>query len=93
MMSVEYMFCIETSLEILHILPKGPKQKTTEQYETYKHYKQSPTNVLNDHLHYKTHTLFETIIHASHTNIATIPISRNWKVNTITASSTTTAKH
>ena len=32
---------IETNLEILHTLPKGPKLNTTEQYEIYKHYKQS----------------------------------------------------
>ena len=38
---------IETNLEILHILPKGPKLNSTEQYEIYKHYKQSPTNILN----------------------------------------------
>ena len=37
---------IETNLEILHIPPKGPKLNTTEQYETFKHYKQSPTNIL-----------------------------------------------
>ena len=29
---------IETNLEILHTLPKGPKLNTTEQYEIYKHY-------------------------------------------------------
>ena len=34
---------IKTNLEILHILPKGPKLNTAEQYEIYKHYKQSPT--------------------------------------------------
>ena len=34
---------IKTNLEILHILPKGPKLNTTEQYEIYKHYKHTPT--------------------------------------------------
>ena len=42
---------IETNLEILHILTKGSKLYTTKQYEIYKHYKQSPTNILNDHVH------------------------------------------
>ena len=46
---------IETNLEILHKLLKGPKLNTTEQYEIYKH-KQFPINILNDQLHYKTHT-------------------------------------
>ena len=36
-------------------LPKGPKQNDTEHYEIYKHYKQSPTNILNDQIHYKSH--------------------------------------
>ena len=36
-------------------LLKGPKLITTEQYETYKHYKQSPTNILNEQIHYKSH--------------------------------------
>ena len=49
---------IETNLEILHILPKGPKLNTTKQYEIYKHYKQSPTNILNYQIQYKSHTLF-----------------------------------
>ena len=39
---------IETNLEILHTLSKGPKLNTAEQYEIYKHYKQSPTNILNE---------------------------------------------
>jgi hypothetical protein len=43
---------IETNLEILFILPKDPKLNTTEQYEINKHYKQSPTNILNDQIHY-----------------------------------------
>ena len=30
---------IETNLDILHIIPKGPKLNTTEEYEMYKHYK------------------------------------------------------
>ena len=34
---------IKINLEILHILPIGAKLNTTEQYEIYKHYKQSPT--------------------------------------------------
>ena len=47
----------EINLEILHTLPKGWKLNKTEQYEIYKHYKQSQTNILNEQLHYKTHTL------------------------------------
>jgi hypothetical protein len=35
---------IETNLEILDTLPKGPKLNNTEQYEIYKHYElSSPT--------------------------------------------------
>ena len=45
----------EINLEILHTFTKGPKLNTTEQYEIFKHYKQSPTNILNDQLYYKTH--------------------------------------
>ena len=67
----------ETNLEILHILPKCPKLNTTEQYEIYKHYKQSPTNILNDQIHYKSHTLFDTIIHCSHNNISANPTTTN----------------
>ena len=58
---------IETNLEILSILLKDSKLNTTEKYEIYKHYKQSPTNIQNDHLHYITHTFFDTITHTSHT--------------------------
>jgi hypothetical protein len=52
-------------------------------YVIYKHYKQSPTNILNDLLHYKTHTFFDTIthIHSSHINISAIPTPMNQKVN------------
>ena len=52
---------------------------STKQNEICKHYKQSPTNMLNDQLHYKTHTLFDTITYASLTNISSIPITINWK--------------
>ena len=52
---------IGTNLKILYILLKGPKLNSTEQYEIYNHYKQSPTNILNDQLHDKTHTLFVAI--------------------------------
>ena len=78
---------IETNLEILHTLPKGPKLNTTEQYEIYKHYKQSPTNILNDQIHYKSHTLFYTI---RHNNISAFPTTMN---QDITASFTGTIKH
>ena len=78
------------ALEILHTLPKGPKLNTTEQYEIYKHYKQSPTNILNDQIHYKSHTLFDTIMHSSHNNISANPTTTN---RNITASSTRTVKH
>ena len=43
--------------------------------------------------HYKTHILFDTITHPSHTNISAIPTTMNWKTNSITAISTGTAKH
>ena len=76
--------------EILHILPKGPKLNTTQQYEIYKHYKQSPTNILNDQIHYKSHTLFDKIIHSSNNNISANPTTTN---RNIAASSTRTVKH
>ena len=56
-----YSTLIKTNLEILHILPKGPKLNTTEQYEIYKHCKQSPTNILNNQIHYKSHTYLTKI--------------------------------
>jgi len=74
--------------EILLILPKFPKLNTAEQYEIYKQYKESPTNILNDQLHYKTHALFDTITHTSHTKIPAIPTTMNRKTNFIAASST-----
>ena len=76
----------------IYILPKGPKLNPTKQYEIYKHYKQSPTNILNDQLYYKSHALFDTIIHASHINICAIPTTMNQKMNFV-ANSTGTAKH
>ena len=81
---------IETNLEILHTLPKGPKLTTTEQHKICKHYKQSPTNILNDQIHYKSHTLFDTIKHSSHNNISAILTTMNWN---IAASTTGTVNH
>ena len=52
-----------------------PQTKPTEQYGIYKHYKQLATNILNDQLHYKTHTLFDKITHAGHSNISALPTS------------------
>ena len=75
---------------MLHILTKGPKLNPTEQYEIYKHYEQSPTNILNDQIHYKSHTLFDTIKHSSHNNISDIPTTTN---RNIAACSTGTVKH
>ena len=40
-----------------------------------------------------THTLFDTITHASYTNISAIPITMKQKTNPIAVSSTGTAKH
>ena len=60
----------------------------TEKYELYKPYKQSSTNILNEQLHYKTHTFFSTIAHARHTNICALPTTVNWKTNSIAVSST-----
>ena len=45
-----------------------------------KHYKQSSTKILNDQLHYKTHTPFDKITHASHTNISATPIPMNQEI-------------
>ena len=68
------------------------KLNTTEQYEllVYKHYKQSPTNILNDQIPKKSHTLFDTIKHRNHNNISAIPLTMN---RNIAASSTGTVKH
>ena len=84
---------LETNLEILHILSKGSKLNTTEQYEIYKHYKQSQDNILNDELHYKTHTLFDIIIQASRTNISATPSPKNRKTNFIATRSMGTNKY
>ena len=84
---------IETNLEILHTLPKGPKLNTTKKYEIHKHYKQSPTNILNDQTHYKSHTLFDTIKHSSHNNISVNPTTMNRKINFNAAFSTGIVKH
>ena len=73
-----------------YILPKDPKLYTIKLYEIYKHYKQSPTNILNDQIHYKSLTLFDTIKHSSHNNISAIPTTMNQK---IAASSTGTVMH
>ena len=81
---------IETNLEILHILPKGPKLITTELYDIFKHYKQSPTKILNDQIHYKSHTFLDTTKHSGHHNISAVPTTMN---RNIAASSTGTAKH
>ena len=43
----------------------------------------NPQPTLNNELHYKTHTLFDTITHAIHTNISAIPTTMNQKTNSI----------
>ena len=78
------------SFSMLHIPSKGSNLNTTEQYEIYKCYKQSPTNILNDQISYKSHTLFNTIKHSSHNDISAIPTTMN---RNIAASSTGTIKH
>ena len=65
------------------MVPQGPKLNSTEQYKVHKHYKQSPTNILNDQLHHKTHTLFDTITHARHTNISAVSTTMNQKITPI----------
>jgi hypothetical protein len=65
-----------------------PKLNTTEQHEIYRDYKQSPTNILNNQLHSKTHTLFDIITHDKHT----APTTVNRKTNHIAVSSTMTTK-
>ena len=69
------------------------QSNTTEQYETYKHHKQSSTNILNDQMHYKSHTLFNKIKHTNNTNISAIPITMNRNANFIAASFTGTVKY
>jgi hypothetical protein len=57
------------------------EQHTCAKYEYSKRYQRSYSVlqitcfnlcILNDHLHYKTHTLFDTITHVSHTKISVI---------------------
>ena len=71
----------ETNSEILHTISKSLEPNTTEQYEMNKHYKQSPTNILNDQLHYTTHRLFDSIIHVYHINITATQTNIKWKMN------------
>ena len=47
---------IEHNMEILHTLPKSHKLNKTEQFEIYKHHKQNKTHILNDQIHFHTHT-------------------------------------
>ena len=49
--------------QILHYLPKSRKLNTTEQFEIYRYHTLQPNNILNEQLHYKSHTLFDTLIH------------------------------
>ena len=56
----------------------------------YKHHKQPPTNILNDQIHYKSHSLIGTI---KHTNISATQTTMNRKTNFSAASSTGTVKH
>jgi hypothetical protein len=41
------------------------------------------TDILNNQLHYKIHTFFNMVSHASHTNISDIPTTINRKKNSI----------
>ena len=54
---------IEHNMEILHYLPKSRKLNTVEQFEIYRHHALQPNNILNEQIHYKSHTLFDTLIH------------------------------
>ena len=54
---------IEHNMEILHYLPKSRKLYTAEQFEIYRYHALQPNNILNEQLHYKSHTLFDTLIH------------------------------
>ena len=59
---------IETNMHILHTQRKSRTLNTTEQYEIYKHHINHPQYILNDQIHHRSHTLFDTIIQrSSHT--------------------------
>lgn len=55
---------IENNMSILHYSKKGHKLNTLEQFEIYKHSKQHKTDILNEHTHFHSHTLFESLIEA-----------------------------
>ena len=57
---------IVNSVYILHVVQLCWNQQTniTEKYQIYEHYNNPQTNILNDHLHYKSHT------HSNHTRIS-----------------------
>ena len=55
-------------MHILHTQRKSRTLNTTEQYEIYKHHINHPQYILNDQIHLRSHTLFDTIIQrSSHT--------------------------
>jgi len=64
---------IHHNLHILHTAPKGPKLNTLEQYEIYKHVQSHPDDILNDHTHFKSHALFDTLINNTYSNPNTFP--------------------
>ena len=48
---------IEHNMEILYTVPKSYKLNTTEQFEIYKYHKQNKSHILNDQIHFHTHSL------------------------------------
>ncbi|KAJ4437035.1 hypothetical protein ANN_17169, partial [Periplaneta americana] len=58
---------INTDMEILHIQPKSQKLNTLEQYETYRHTKTHPNEILNIKLNFRTHTLFDSTLYYTNT--------------------------
>ena len=64
---------IEHNTEILHYLPKSRKLNTAEQFEIYRYHTLQPNNILNEQLHYKSHTLFDTLIQTHNLNLSANP--------------------
>ena len=76
-----------------HLHQKGLKLNITEQYEIYKHYKQSQISVINRQPYYKPHMLFETITDSCHSRTSASSTPITGKMIIITVNSAGTVKH
>jgi len=54
---------IDDSLDVLHICKKSRKLDTLEEFEIYKHFQNTSMNdILNEKLHFSSHSIFNAII-------------------------------